>query len=390
MLSCGHVKSLAVIESKKLANSNLASPNLISVDITPYSLFSSFNLAKVQKITLKHVAEEAGVSRMTVSLALRGHAKISEATKKKVRRAADALGYVPNPHLSALGAHIRSSKQKALPASLAYLCHTEIRSEDILRNVTPSFEEEFFLGAARRASALGFVLDRILVDSKEAKSGRLNNILLSRGIMGLVVWRHWVSQADWKMDWHRFAVCSLGVSLDSWSNQLVECDRHHGMVELVRRLQSLGYRRPGLALLEDQDLAHGHIQRSIISNWQLQLPIENRVEHLIEPKLSKRQFWEWLEEHQPDVVIAGLDIMYDWLCESGRSVPLDIGLVRPQIVEKKGLSGIRFNHESLGATAVDLVASQIYNNETTRDDSSKRSVVLRGEWSEGESLRKQA
>ena len=41
---------------------------------------------------------------------------------------------------------------------------------------------------------LGFVLDRILVDSKDAESGRLHNILLSRGIMGLVVWRYWASQ----------------------------------------------------------------------------------------------------------------------------------------------------------------------------------------------------
>jgi len=327
---------------------------------------------------------------MTVSLALRGHAKISEATKQKVREAAKTVGYVPNPHISAVGAHIRSAKQKALTASLAYLCHKEIRSEDILRKVTPNFEEEFFLGAFRRARALGFALDRILVDAKEAKTGRLNDILQSRGIMGLVVWRHWVSQSDWKLDWDRFAVCALGVSLDPWDKQIVECDRHHGMVELVRRLQSLGYEKPGLALLEDQDIAHAHIQRSVVGNWQLQLPAENRVEHLIERNLTKERFWEWLDQYEPDVVIAGVDVMFEWVQESGRSLPSDIGLVRPQIVEKKSLAGIQFNHESLGATAVDLVASQIYNNETTRDDSSKRSVIIRGEWNEGLSLRRQA
>lgn len=335
------------------------------------------------------MAQEAGVSRMTVSLALRGHAKISEATKQKVREAAKTVGYVPNPHISALGAHIRSAKQKALTASLAYLCHKEIRSEDILRKVTPSFEEEFFLGSARRARSLGFALDRIQVDAKEAKSGRLNDILISRGIMGLVVWRHWVSQSDWKLEWDRFAVCSLGVSLDPWERQVVECDRHHGMVELVRRLQSLGYRRPGLALLEDQDIAHAHIQRSVVGNWQLQLPVRNRVDHLIERSLTKKRFWGWLDRHQPDVVIAGVDVMFDWIRESGRVIPADIGLVRPQIVENKELSGIQFNHESLGATAVDLVASQIYNNETNRNDSSRRSVILRGEWNPGASLRQQ-
>ena len=346
-------------------------------------------MARIQKITLRHVAEQAGVSRMTVSLALRGHAKISDSTKEKVRKAAKALGYVPNPHISALGTHIRSARQKALPATLAYLCPTEIRNENILRKVTPRFEEEFFKGAADRAKALGFALDRILVDRRDIQSGRLNKVLLSRGIMGLVIWRHWISQSEWKLDWDRFAVCALGVSLDSWDNQTVECDRHHGIVESVRSLQRLGYKRPGLALLEDLDLAYWQIQRSIVSSWQFELPDHSRVPHLIEPDLSKERFWEWLDKNQPDVVIAGEDFMFEWLKESGRSVPEDIGLVRPQIVENKKLSGIRYDHESLGATAVDLVASQIYNNETNKDASSKRTVVLRGEWNEGVSVRPQ-
>ena len=82
-------------------------------------------------------------------------------------------------------------------------------------------------------------------------------------------------------------------------------------------------------------------------------------------------------------MIAGVDIMHEWIVESGRSTPSDIGLARPQIVENKMLSGIRYNHESLGATAVDLVAGQIYNNETNKDDSSKRSVIQRGKWNAG-------
>ena len=47
---------------------------------------------KVQKFTLIYAAEEAGVSLMTISLALRGHVKISKATSEKVRKAAKGLG----------------------------------------------------------------------------------------------------------------------------------------------------------------------------------------------------------------------------------------------------------------------------------------------------------
>ena len=47
-------------------------------------------------LTLRDVSEAAGVSEMTVSRVLRGRGDVSEATRAKVREAAERLGYVPN------------------------------------------------------------------------------------------------------------------------------------------------------------------------------------------------------------------------------------------------------------------------------------------------------
>lgn len=47
-------------------------------------------------VTLKHVAERAGVSMMTVSNVLNERGKVGEKTKQQVLRAAKNLGYVPN------------------------------------------------------------------------------------------------------------------------------------------------------------------------------------------------------------------------------------------------------------------------------------------------------
>lgn len=47
-------------------------------------------------VTAKDVAKRAGVSQATVSYVMSGSRPISEATKKRVRKAMDELGYVPN------------------------------------------------------------------------------------------------------------------------------------------------------------------------------------------------------------------------------------------------------------------------------------------------------
>ena len=47
-------------------------------------------------VSIKDVAKRAGVSQATVSYVMSGSRPISEATKKRVRKAMDELGYVPN------------------------------------------------------------------------------------------------------------------------------------------------------------------------------------------------------------------------------------------------------------------------------------------------------
>ncbi len=56
----------------------------------------------IEMASIKDVAKECGVSVATVSKALNGHSDISQATKEKVRAAAERLGYMPNSAARAL------------------------------------------------------------------------------------------------------------------------------------------------------------------------------------------------------------------------------------------------------------------------------------------------
>ena len=50
--------------------------------------------------SISRIAQELGVSKTTVSLALRGHPRISEPTRDKVAKVAKAQGYTVDPHLT--------------------------------------------------------------------------------------------------------------------------------------------------------------------------------------------------------------------------------------------------------------------------------------------------
>lgn len=66
-------------------------------------------------ITVKDVAKKAGVATSTVSRVINDHPSISEATKKKVRKIMDELGYVPNITARNLGKRVSSAIGVILP-----------------------------------------------------------------------------------------------------------------------------------------------------------------------------------------------------------------------------------------------------------------------------------
>jgi DNA-binding LacI/PurR family transcriptional regulator len=74
-----------------------------------------------QRATQRDIAIKAGVGRSTVSLALKGHPKISAATRGRIEKAARSLGYEPDPMLSALATYRNRIRTQAFHGTLAWL-----------------------------------------------------------------------------------------------------------------------------------------------------------------------------------------------------------------------------------------------------------------------------
>jgi LacI family transcriptional regulator len=70
-------------------------------------------------VTQKQIAEEVGLSRSMVALALSGHPKISEQTRLKVEAVAQRLGYTEHSNSSARALIARRYGQQVKTGTLA-------------------------------------------------------------------------------------------------------------------------------------------------------------------------------------------------------------------------------------------------------------------------------
>ena len=71
--------------------------------------------------TLRSLARTLGVSRTTISEALRGSPRVRPATAEKIRAAAEAVGYHHNPLAGAIMSELRRSRGELFRGVLAIL-----------------------------------------------------------------------------------------------------------------------------------------------------------------------------------------------------------------------------------------------------------------------------
>ena len=132
---------------------------------------------------MAQIAERAGVSKNTVSLALRGSPRIGAETRARIERIAAELGYRRNAAVGCLMAELRRSGSARFAATLALLNANEDPDAFRTHPTVPSY----VAGVKRRATALGYGLDEFWLHDPRIGGERLASILRARGIRGALV-----------------------------------------------------------------------------------------------------------------------------------------------------------------------------------------------------------
>ncbi len=274
----------------------------------------------MKHITQEDIARRLGVTRITVSKALRDHPDISAHMKKQVREAADELGYSPNE----IARQLTSRQTKSIGV------------------IVPDLENSFFSHVVNsivdEASGSGYqILLTVSRESEELEHRNLLN-LLGKRVDGLLVClsQHTtdrkVFQRIRKME---IPLLFFDRAFNDLGFSSVVFDDEAGMQRCVDRLVDLGYRRMGhLAGFTHTSVGRERLEgfRKALVHNQLDLKEEWILENGFEVSDGYYSFKKLMASGpMPEVIITVNDrVAYGAMkamAEEGISVPGQMGLV---------------------------------------------------------------
>lgn len=333
--------------------------------------------------TVRSIARSLGLSHTTVSDALRGKGRVDPATIARVQKAAREAGYKRNPLAAAVMSELRRSRGATFRGVLAAV---DLSEPD--RAPHGVFHRELVAGGRARAGELGFKLEEFVVGTAGMTIPRLDSILQSRGIHGVLLLPSWYAP-DWSgLDWSRYAAVYTDYVIEKPPLHCVCCNHYRSMVALLARLAERGYRRPGLYLERGRDERTQRRFSAAFRSFQESEPGIEAVPLLItDQERGKEAFLAWFRRHAPDVVVGHFTAAIDWMEEAGATLP-ETGFVSLNVLYKtRPCAGLDQQPRELGARAVELLIAQLQRNERGIPEW-PTTTTIPARWVEGPTVRK--
>ncbi len=332
--------------------------------------------------TVRTLAAGLGLSRTTVSEALRGSSCVRPETAARVKAAAAAAGYRPNPLVGAVMSEVRRSRNQMFRGVIAAVDLDEAeRPADSGR-----FHAALTEGARARAAELGFKLQTFLVGRQGVTVARLDTILQSRGIQGVLLLPAWETPDFTKLDWSRYAGIYSDYAIERPTLHSVCCDHHRSLITALEHLHALGFRKPGIVLNQHQDERLHHRWAGAFTSFQRNHPDDDHVPPLILPAITAPAFGKWFRRHDPDVVLGHSAELIDWMTACGARVPKTHGFFCLNVTQQdRPCAGLDLHPMILGARGVELLIAQLQRNERGIPDPASTTMIP-GHWVDGPTL----
>jgi LacI family transcriptional regulator len=337
--------------------------------------------------SIRTLAKIAGVSKATISLALRDHPRIRPSERVRIQRIAAEAGYRPNPLVANLLAQLRVSKTSGYRSTVGLVCVTKNR---VLLEVVPTFRE-WIAGCQARAGELGYGIDPFWLYEPQLSPARMIQILDTRNIRGLVIiglLERGALPPRFDAVWDRSACVVLGARPRKSSLPFVSNDQFSTSVRAVEELLALGYRRPALCI--NQGLDETVDNRFGAGFWvaQRKLPVKEQVPVFPYELKAEKRFGVWVRRYRPDAIITAHGAIEQWLNSLGLSAPRDLGLVHLDKSDVEDWAGMKQNNPQIGSAAIDMLVGQLHRYESGAPVL-QQSILIGSTWEMGPSVRAQ-
>lgn len=260
-------------------------------------------MAVKKQPTVRSLAEELGVSAITVSRALRGRDSVRPALAARIRRHAEKRGYRGDPLVAeVMGSLGRARGGARYRETVAFVWTHQLSF--------PSDEEH---GAREVAESLGYRVETIKPWTQGLDEADVSRILWARGIRGVLLAPN-NSRPDprYELQWDKFSAVLLGSSLVNTGLTRVTRDYYHDAKLALSKLHESGARRVGLAL--DASI-HERTDRCYAAAFMEHGGTKERI-HLVDGTANsgneRARFDRWLRRVRPDALLSDFGHESSW------------------------------------------------------------------------------
>jgi LacI family repressor for deo operon, udp, cdd, tsx, nupC, and nupG len=339
------------------------------------------------RISLREIARQAGVHVTTAARAVKDDPRVKPATAGRIKALVKKLGYAPDPALSALIAYRRAKKPPHYRETVAWL--TNYRERLGWRLGAYVFYRE---GASEALRSHGYELEDFWLREPGLDGRRATQVLVSRGIRGLLICPLQVSSGHLNLEWQRFCVMTFGYSLARPQFHLATSSHYQAGITALRQLEALGYHRIGLAISLDFD---ERMNRMWTAAYRMTLSPSDALEPfyfadrgVLTRRAAAPLFIEWFKKVRPEAIIATAGPVVHWLRQAGYKIPADVGLVECNLQETEtDRSGVVEASREIGRAAGHHLAAMLQRGEYGVPLQPQR-LLIDGAWRDGPTTRK--
>jgi len=135
-------------------------------------------------VTMQDIADRCGVSRATVSFAMRDDPRISNERRRQIQATARDLGYSPNPLLNSLMQQMRQGEIRKSGNLIVFMCnHVDTA---VFMGKYP-FYTQIYNACRDQAQEMGYAMDLLEAGRPGTTTARINRVLKARSARGIII-----------------------------------------------------------------------------------------------------------------------------------------------------------------------------------------------------------